>query len=488
MMSSVREVLAMKIKELEALTGIPRATIRYYEMEGLLQPSREENGYREYSEDDREKLLKIKLLRLLSVPLETIRQLETGDLDMTAVMQAQIRKLQLDESNIRSSERVCREICDDRAVFATLDAARYIASFDRGIPNDNSEQELYRQDAVSRVAAPWRRFFARVFDLSLCSLPINFCLVVFYNVNLGSLGTGLRILHSFAAMLLMLMAEPLLLHLFGTTPGKWILGLSVSDENGRRLSYGEGWMRTFRACAYGMGLSLPIISLIRLLVSRKACLRGDVLAWEEDSVLELRDEKSWRVFAYAALDITVMVLELLISIHFGMMPRNRGDITVAEFSENYNRLAAYYKFDFGADLDEEGRWVMRDRNTESITIFFMENYLPEYEYTFEDGRLKDIRFHYETDTDHPSDCSAHMQLALLSFGFTDRDLNVVNNAGRIMKETVSRSPFKSFHYSAGGVTVDCQVNYEGYWSSYPLMPKEDLAERHYSMVFSISKD
>ena len=81
MMSSVREVLAMKIKELEALTGIPRATIRYYEMEGLLQPSREENGYREYSEDDREKLLKIKLLRLLSVPLETIRQLETGGID-----------------------------------------------------------------------------------------------------------------------------------------------------------------------------------------------------------------------------------------------------------------------------------------------------------------------------------------------------------------------------------------------------------------------
>ena len=244
----------------------------------------------------------------------------------------------------------------------------------------------------------------------------------------------------------------------------------------------------FDGCTDNQYAVNQIISLIRLLVSRKACLRGDVLAWEEDSVLELRDEKSWRVFAYAALGITVMVLELLISIHFGMMPRNRGDITVAEFSENYNRLAAYYKFDFGADLDEEGRWVMRDRNTESITIFFMENYLPEYEYTFEDGRLKDIRFHYETDTDHPSDCSAHMQLALLSFGFTDRDLNVVNNAGRIMKETVSRSPFKSFHYSAGGVTVDCQVNYEGYWSSYPLMPKEDLAERHYSMVFSISKD
>ena len=37
----------MTIKELEALTGLSRANIRFYEKEGLLSPLRRENGYRE---------------------------------------------------------------------------------------------------------------------------------------------------------------------------------------------------------------------------------------------------------------------------------------------------------------------------------------------------------------------------------------------------------------------------------------------------------
>ena len=38
----------MTILELEGLTGLDRATIRYYEREGLLLPDRKENSYREF--------------------------------------------------------------------------------------------------------------------------------------------------------------------------------------------------------------------------------------------------------------------------------------------------------------------------------------------------------------------------------------------------------------------------------------------------------
>lgn len=484
----------MKIKELEAITGIPRATIRFYEKEGLLSPEREDNGYREYSEEDKDKLMKIKLLRLLSIPVESVRELEAGKLDLTAYMETHVHDLQLTENDIRNAERVCREICTDRAAFATLDAARYISSFEEGTRNElwDSEQQLYRTDTVPRVTAPWRRFFARMLDLSLCSRLLGSCLVIFRNVNIGRLGPGESILCMFAATFIMLMAEPLFLHLFGTTPGKWILGLSVSDENGHRLSYSEAWQRTLWVCAYGMGLSIPIIGVIRLIISRKACLRGEPLVWEEYSVLELKDERSWRIFAYAGLDLLITVAGLLVIIRFGEMPRHRGDITVAEFSENYNRLSTFKQLDFGAVLDEEGKWVERPEDPNSVTIFFPEQYLPEYEYDVQDGKLKSIRFHYETDADYPSDCQAHMQLALRSFAFTDRDLNVINNAGKIMEETVAANAFQPFHYSSGGVTVDCQVNYEGYTPfyspSYPLIPDENAAERHFSMIFSVAKD
>ncbi|MFA6783241.1 MAG: MerR family DNA-binding transcriptional regulator, partial [Sedimentibacter sp.] len=41
----------MLIKEIENLSGMERANIRFYEREGLITPKRLDNGYRDYSED-----------------------------------------------------------------------------------------------------------------------------------------------------------------------------------------------------------------------------------------------------------------------------------------------------------------------------------------------------------------------------------------------------------------------------------------------------
>ncbi len=60
----------MTIKEIEELSGMTRANIRFYEAEGLLSPAREENGYRDYSEENLAILKRIKLLRSLHIPLE----------------------------------------------------------------------------------------------------------------------------------------------------------------------------------------------------------------------------------------------------------------------------------------------------------------------------------------------------------------------------------------------------------------------------------
>ena len=62
----------MTIKEIEELSGMPRANIRFYEAEGLLRPDRDTNGYRNYSEEDLRILQKIRLLRALHVSLEDI--------------------------------------------------------------------------------------------------------------------------------------------------------------------------------------------------------------------------------------------------------------------------------------------------------------------------------------------------------------------------------------------------------------------------------
>ena len=68
----------MKIKFVEELVGITRKNIRFYEEQGLINPRRAENGYREYEEADVHRLMQVKLLRKLGVPIEEIRRVFDG--------------------------------------------------------------------------------------------------------------------------------------------------------------------------------------------------------------------------------------------------------------------------------------------------------------------------------------------------------------------------------------------------------------------------
>ena len=73
----------MNIKQAEQLSGVSRRNIRYYEQEGLITPSRnQENDYREYSQEDIEVLKRIRILRMVDMPLEQIASLLEGALPL----------------------------------------------------------------------------------------------------------------------------------------------------------------------------------------------------------------------------------------------------------------------------------------------------------------------------------------------------------------------------------------------------------------------
>ena len=67
----------MQIKEVELLTGMTRANIRFYEKQGLLnRTNRNEYNYRDYTEEDVRQLQRIKLLRMLEVSMEDIKEMK----------------------------------------------------------------------------------------------------------------------------------------------------------------------------------------------------------------------------------------------------------------------------------------------------------------------------------------------------------------------------------------------------------------------------
>lgn len=65
----------MLIGELAARTGVPTRLLRYYEEQGLLEPSRLPNGYRSYSEGLIERVTQIRGLIDAGVPTKIIREI-----------------------------------------------------------------------------------------------------------------------------------------------------------------------------------------------------------------------------------------------------------------------------------------------------------------------------------------------------------------------------------------------------------------------------
>lgn len=85
----------MTIKEVEQILKIPRATVRFYEKEGLINPSREGNGYRDYSDQDVDKLRKIVILRKIGMSVEDINDIFDGAKSINEVLDANIIKLKM---------------------------------------------------------------------------------------------------------------------------------------------------------------------------------------------------------------------------------------------------------------------------------------------------------------------------------------------------------------------------------------------------------
>ena len=80
----------MNINEVEVVTGLTRANIRYYEKEGLIEVERLDNKYRNYSSENIRELRKIILLRRLGFSVDAIRKMKNSETDMQAELKDRI--------------------------------------------------------------------------------------------------------------------------------------------------------------------------------------------------------------------------------------------------------------------------------------------------------------------------------------------------------------------------------------------------------------
>ena len=145
----------MKINEVEALVGITKKNIRFYEEKGLLSPSRNsENGYRDYGQAEVDVLRRIKLLRKLGVPIDEIRRMQEGTQTVGDGMRRHLVTLERERQNIDEAVRLCALLKDKEMPLSQLDAQSVLEEMEMLEQSGATFQNKQQQDIRIRYIAP----------------------------------------------------------------------------------------------------------------------------------------------------------------------------------------------------------------------------------------------------------------------------------------------------------------------------------------------
>ena len=145
----------MKINEVEALVGITKKNIRFYEEKGLLSPSRySENGYRDYGEAEVAALRRIKLMRKLGVPIEEIRRMQEGTQTVGDGMRRHLVTLERERQNLEESVRLCELLRERTEPLGELDAGSVLAELEKLEQSGTTFPNKQKQDMRIRYVAP----------------------------------------------------------------------------------------------------------------------------------------------------------------------------------------------------------------------------------------------------------------------------------------------------------------------------------------------
>ena len=100
----------MQIKEVQEKLKISSYTLRYYENMGLIQPYRDENGYRNYSEEDIHKIERIMFLRDINVPIEDIKDILDNKVTFQDVLDNHIEKVNTEIESLQYIKNMCKDL------------------------------------------------------------------------------------------------------------------------------------------------------------------------------------------------------------------------------------------------------------------------------------------------------------------------------------------------------------------------------------------
>lgn len=124
----------------------------------------------------------------------------------------------------------------------------------------------------------WKRFFARWFDLKAYT-ALWWLVMWVAGADLKGIFASSWILP--LVLLPWFAIEAAWIHLAGTTPGKFLMGLRVLNEDGSRLTPGQSVRRALRVMILGVGFGWSLLAVICQALSAHTTLRLRRALWDQ---------------------------------------------------------------------------------------------------------------------------------------------------------------------------------------------------------------
>lgn len=107
----------MKISEAAKLTGLNVSSIRFYERKGLLMPQREDGSkYRDYTDEDVQRIRQILLYRKMGISVETIELILKGKAVPGEILAEQKRVLEEQITELKGASELCKLVMKEAEI------------------------------------------------------------------------------------------------------------------------------------------------------------------------------------------------------------------------------------------------------------------------------------------------------------------------------------------------------------------------------------
>jgi uncharacterized RDD family membrane protein YckC len=145
---------------------------------------------------------------------------------------------------------------------------------------------------------PWRRFFARCVDIYTLGLLSLIVVILGASILFPSKAPVFakildnQIIANCVLLIWWIPLEAFLLSTAGTTPAKWLFGMSIKTTDGNNLSFEAALQRSFLVVLQGMAFGIPIVAILTHMFAYRRLTNTGTTLWDT-TVNSVVSHKTW---------------------------------------------------------------------------------------------------------------------------------------------------------------------------------------------------